>query len=254
MEFPSLDVKGKIAVVAGASRGIGRTLALGLANAGADLVVVSRTESDLESLAEEIRGMGRKALVQKADLTRLEDIHVAAGAAVNKFGRVDILVNNAGINIDKSALETTEKDWDMAMAVNLKSYFFASQIFGRIMIERRKGKIINVNSTFGLVGFENRSTYCSTKGGITQLTKVLAIEWAPYNVNVNGIAPTATRTSINEALFASEGWRRNVLSRLPMKRFLEPKDLVGAVVYLASDASDMVTGVTLPVDGGWTAW
>ncbi len=254
MEFPSLDVKGKVAVVAGASRGIGRTLALGLADAGADLVVVSRTERDLESLAEEIRGFGRKALVQKVDLTRLDDIRAAADAAAKEFGRVDILVNNAGININKPALETTEEDWDLAMATNLKSYFFASQIFGRMMIDQGRGKIININSTFGLVGFENRSSYCASKGGITQLTKVLAIEWGPYNVNVNGIAPTATRTSINEVLFANEEWRRNVLARIPMKKFLDPKDLVGALVYLASDASDMVTGITLPVDGGWTAW
>jgi NAD(P)-dependent dehydrogenase (short-subunit alcohol dehydrogenase family) len=254
MEFPSLNVKGKVAVVAGASRGIGRTLALGLADAGADLVVASRTESDLESLTDEIRGLGRKALVQKVDLTRLEDIRGAAHAVAKEFGRVDILVNNAGININKSALDTTEEDWDLAMATNLKSYFFASQIFGRMMIDQGKGKIININSTFGLVGFENRSAYCASKGGITQLTKVLAIEWGPYNVNVNGIAPTATRTSINEVLFANEEWRRNVLARIPMKKFLNPKDLVGAVVYLASDASDMVTGVTLPVDGGWTAW
>lgn len=254
MEFPSLNVKGKVAVVAGASRGIGRTLALGLADAGADLVVLSRTVSELESLAEEIRAMGRKALVCRADLTRIRDIQTAADAAVAQFGRVDILVNNAGININKSALETTEADWDLAMATNLKSYFFASQIFGRIMIGQKKGKIVHVNSTFGLVGFANRSAYCASKGGITQLIKVLAIEWAPYNINVNAIAPTATRTTINAELFDNEQWRKNMLARLPMNRFLEPKGLVGAVVFLSSEASDMVTGVTLPVDGGYTAW
>jgi NAD(P)-dependent dehydrogenase (short-subunit alcohol dehydrogenase family) len=254
MKFPSLDVKGKTAVVAGASRNIGRTLALGLASAGADLVVCSRTVSDLESLAGEIRAMGRKAIVQRMDVTRLGDIRAMAEAAIGDYGRIDILVNNAGVNINKSALETTEEEWDRAMVTNLKSYFFCSQIIGRYMVERRKGKIININSTFGLVGFHNRSAYCASKGGISLLTKVLAIEWAPYNVNVNGIAPTATRTTINEELFANEEWRKEMLARLPVGRFLEPQDLVGAVVFLASDASNMVTGITLPVDGGWTAW
>jgi NAD(P)-dependent dehydrogenase (short-subunit alcohol dehydrogenase family) len=254
MKFPSLDVKGKTAVVAGASRNIGRTLALGLASAGADLVVCSRTVSDLETLAGEIRAMGRKAIVQRMDVTRLGDIRAMAEAAVGEYGRIDILVNNAGVNINKSALETTEEEWDRAMATNLKSYFFCSQIIGRHMVEQRKGKIININSTFGLVGFHNRSAYCASKGGISLLTKVLAIEWAPYNVNVNGIAPTATRTTINEELFANEEWRKGMLARLPVGRFLEPRDLVGAVVFLASDAANMVTGITLPVDGGWTAW
>jgi NAD(P)-dependent dehydrogenase (short-subunit alcohol dehydrogenase family) len=254
MKFPSLDVKGKTAVVAGASRNIGRTLALGLASAGADLVVCSRTVSDLETLAGEIRAMGRKAIVQRMDVTRLGDIRAMAEAAMGEYGRIDILVNNAGVNINKSALETTEEEWDRAMATNLKSYFFCSQIIGRHMVEQRKGKIININSTFGLVGFHNRSAYCASKGGISLLTKVLAIEWAPYNVNVNGIAPTATRTTINEELFANEEWRKEMLARLPVGRFLEPRDLVGAVVFLASDAANMVTGITLPVDGGWTAW
>lgn len=254
MTFPSLDVKGKIAIVAGASRGIGRTLALGLGNAGADVVVSSRTVPDLESLADEIRAMGRKALVQPVDLTKLTDIQTLADAAMAEFGRIDILVNNAGININKSALEMTEEDWDFVLDTNLKSYFFSSQIIGRLMVEQRKGKIINISSTFGLVGFEKRAGYASSKGGITILTKVLAIEWGPYNVNVNAIAPTATRTTINEELFANPQWRKNVLARIPIGRFCEPADLVGAVVYLASDASDMVTGITLPVDGGWTAW
>ena len=253
-KFPSLDVKDRVAVVAGASRGIGRTLALGLANAGADVVVSSRTVPDLELLADEIRAMGRKALVRPADFTKLSDIQALADAAVTDFGRVDILVNNAGININKSALEMTEEDWDRVLDINLKSYFFCSQIIGRLMVEQRKGKIINVSSTFGLVGFEKRSAYASSKGGIGQLTKVLAIEWGPYNVNVNAIAPTATLTAINKELFANPEWRKGVLARIPIGRFCEPKDLVGAVVFLASEASNMVTGITLPVDGGWTAW
>jgi 2-deoxy-D-gluconate 3-dehydrogenase len=254
MEFPSQDVKGKVAVVLGASRNIGRAMALGLASAGADVVVASRSVNDLESVAAEIRGMGRKALVQLVDVTKAKDIQQMADASVATFGRIDVLVNNAGININKTALDLTEEDWDLVLNTNLKSYFLASQAVGRFMVKQRKGKIINISSTFGLVGFEKRAAYASSKGGVGQLTKVLAIEWGPYNVNVNAIAPTATRTTINEELFANEAWQKFMLDRLPVKRFCRTVDLVGATVFLASDASDMVTGITLPVDGGWTAW
>jgi NAD(P)-dependent dehydrogenase (short-subunit alcohol dehydrogenase family) len=254
MEFPSRDLKGKVAVVLGASRNIGRTLSLGLADAGADVVAASRSVGDLETLAQEIRGMGRKALVQPVDVTKSSDIRKMADAAIAEFGRVDILVNNAGININKSALEMTEQEWDLVLDTNLKSYFLASQAVGHHMVKQRRGKIINISSTFGLVGFENRAGYASSKGGVGQLTKVLAIEWGPHNINVNAIAPTATRTTLNEELFANESWQKWMLDRLPLKRFCKPADLVGATVFLASDASDMVTGITLPVDGGWTAW
>jgi NAD(P)-dependent dehydrogenase (short-subunit alcohol dehydrogenase family) len=254
MQFPHQDVQGKVAIVMGASRNIGRALALGLANAGADVVVASRSTGELESVAEEIRGMGRKALVHPMDATKLKDIQSMADAAVAKFGRIDILVNNAGVAVHKLVLDMTEEEWDFVLDTNLKSYFLASQAVGRFMVKQRKGKIINISSTFGLVGFANRSSYCASKGGVGQLTKVLAIEWGPFNVNVNAIAPTATRTSINAELFKNEEWRKWMLERLPIKKFCEPEDLVGATVFLASDASDMVTGITLPVDGGWTAW
>ncbi|MFH1487740.1 MAG: glucose 1-dehydrogenase [Pseudomonadota bacterium] len=254
MEFPSLGMEGKVAIVLGASRNIGRAIALGMANAGADMVLCSRTRADLESVADEVRAMGRKALVQTVDVTKSKDIKAMADAAVDEFGRIDVLVNNAGININKSCLDMTEEDWDLVLDTNLKSYFLASQAVGRLMVLQKKGKIINISSTFGLVGFEKRSAYAASKGGVGQLTKVLAIEWGPYNINVNAIAPTATRTTINEELFANEEWQKFMLDRLPVKRFCRPVDLVGAAIFLASDASDMVTGITIPVDGGWTAW
>ena len=254
MEFRSFDLADKIAVVTGAGRGIGRTLALGLANAGTHVVVSSRTMGELESLAEEIRAMERRAFVHTADVTNLSDIQALADATLAEFGRVDILVNNAGMNINEPVLDVTEEHWDRIMDTNLKGLFFCSQIFGRVMVEQRQGKIVNVSSTFGLVGYEQRSVYAASKGGVTQLTKVLAIEWAPYNVNVNAIAPTATHTPMNAALFADPVWREEVLRRIPAGRYCEPEDLVGAVVFLSSDASDLVTGITLPVDGGWTAW
>jgi 2-deoxy-D-gluconate 3-dehydrogenase len=254
MEFPSFDLTGKVAIVTGASRGIGRTLALGLGNAGADVVVASRTIAELESLAEELRAMGRRALIQPADVSKVSDIQELSDATMSEFGHIDILVNNAGTHVDEAALDVTEEHWDLVIDTNLKGVFFCSQIIGRVMVEQRKGKIINVSSTFGLVGFKNRAAYSSSKGGVTNLTRVLAIEWGPYNVNVNGIAPTATRTSINENLFADPAWRERVLRLIPVGRFCQTQDLVGAVIFLASDASNMVTGVTLPVDGGWTAW
>lgn len=254
MNSSGFDLTGKVGIMLGASRGIGRVIALGLATAGADMVVASRTVPELESLAGEIRSLGRRALVQKVDAVRSSDIQAVADATVSEFGHVDILVNNAGININKTCLEMTEEEWDLVLTTNLKSYFLASKIVGRLLVEQKKGKVINMSSTFGLVGFEKRSAYAASKGGVSQLTKVLAIEWGPFNVNVNAIAPTATRTSINEELFSNEEWRKNMLTRLPVKRFCQPADLVGAAVFLASDASDMVTGVTLPVDGGYTAW
>jgi NAD(P)-dependent dehydrogenase (short-subunit alcohol dehydrogenase family) len=254
MEFASFDLSNKVAVVVGAGRGIGRTLALGLANAGADVVVCSRTVSELESLAEHIRAMGRKVLVRPADITVLTEIEALAEETRKVFGKIDILVNNSGTNVHEPALEVTEEHWDLIMDTNLKGLFFCCQIIGRIMVEQKHGKIVNIGSTFGLVGNESRSTYCASKGGVTQLTKVLAIEWAPHHVNVNAIAPTATETPMNARLFADPEWRKEVLRKIPAGRFCRPEDLVGAVVYLSSEASDMVTGVTLPVDGGWTAW
>ena len=254
MEFPRQDVQGKVAIVMGASRNIGRAIALGLGSAGADVVVASRSSGDLESVAEELRAMGRKALVCTMDATKQKEVQSMAEAAVSEFGRIDILVNNAGINVNKAALDMTEEDWDIVLDTNLKSYFLASQAVGRFMVKQQKGKIINISSTFGLVGFEKRSAYAASKGGVGQLTKVLAIEWGPYNVNVNAIAPTATRTTINEELFKNEQWQQWMLERLPVKRFCQTTDLVGSAVFLASDSSDMVTGITLPVDGGWTAW
>jgi 2-deoxy-D-gluconate 3-dehydrogenase len=187
-------------------------------------------------------------------VSKLSDIQVLADATMREFGRIDVLVNNAGIHFDEAALDVTEEHWDRIIDTNLKGVFFCSQIIGRIMVEQQKGKIINISSTFGLVGFRNRAAYASSKAGVTNLTRVLAIEWGPYNINVNGIAPTATRTSLNEDLFADPEWRKRVLRLIPVGRFCQPQDLVGALVYLASDASDMVTGITIPVDGGWTAW
>ena len=254
MNFPSFSLAGMNAVIVGAGRGIGYTLALGLAQAGADVVVASRTVTELEDLAAKIRNFGRRCLAHPVDVQKIDSIEALQEAAEMELGPIDILVNNAGSNVNQSALDVTEESWDLILNTNLKGLFFCSQIFGRQMIKRGRGKIINISSTFGLVGFEKRASYASSKGGVTQLTKVLAIEWSKSGVCVNAIAPTAVNTPMNEKLFSNPEWRRDVLNRIPIGRFCEPVDLVGPMVFLASSASDMVTGITLPVDGGWTAW
>lgn len=254
MNFPSFSLAGMNAVIVGAGRGIGYTLALGLAQAGADVVVASRTVTELEDLAAKIRNFGRRCLAHPVDVQKIDSIEALQEAAEMELGPIDILVNNAGSNVNQSALDVTEESWDLILNTNLKGLFFCSQIFGRQMIKRGRGKIINISSTFGLVGFEKRASYASSKGGVTQLTKVLAIEWSKSGVCVNAIAPTAVHTPMNEKLFSNPEWRRDVLNRIPIGRFCEPVDLVGPMVFLASSASDMVTGITLPVDGGWTAW
>ena len=254
MNFPSFSLAGMNAVMVGAGRGIGYTLALGLAQAGADVVVASRTVKELEDLAGKIRDMGRRCVVHPVDVQKLDSIDALQKAAERELGPINILVNNAGGNVNQSALDVTEESWDLILNTNLKGLFFCSQAFGRQMLKQGRGKIINISSTFGLVGFEKRASYASSKGGVTQLTKVLAIEWSKSGVCVNAIAPTAVHTPMNEKLFSNPQWRSDVLSRIPIGRFCEPVDLVGPMVFLASSASDMVTGITLPVDGGWTAW
>jgi 2-deoxy-D-gluconate 3-dehydrogenase len=173
--------------------------------------------------------------------------------AVDRFGRIDILVNNAGINISKPALEVTEQDWDRVLDVNLKGVFFCSQAVARGMIQQKSGKIVNVASQNGVIGYYNRAAYCSSKAGVVNLTRVLAIEWASRSINVNAVGPTFVRTPLTEKLFQEESFKREVLSRIPLGRLGKPEDVAGAVVFLSSPAADLITGHTLLVDGGWTA-
>ena len=173
---------------------------------------------------------------------------------LDRFGQIDILVNNAGINIPKYALDVTEEDWDLVLDINLKGLFFCSQAVGREMVKRKSGKIINISSQMGVIGYYKRAAYCSSKAGVVNLTRVLAIEWAPYGVRVNCIGPTFLRTPLTAPMFADEGYYQEIVDRIPLGDIGKPEDVVGAVVYLASPASDLVTGHALLVDGGWTAW
>jgi len=251
--FPEFDLSDKVAIVTGAGRGMGYHFALALARYGADLVICSRTISELEKTKEEIEKLGRKALIQKVDVLRIPEIYSMVEEAIMAFGHIDILVNNAGINIPQWAVDVNEEAWDRVIDTNLKALFFCAQAVGKVMIQQKKGKIINISSQTGTVAIPQRAAYCSSKGGVNLLTKVLAIEWAKYNINVNAIAPTFIETPFSKPLFEKEGFREYVLGNIPLGRVGTPEDVTGAVVYLASEASNLVTGHILLVDGGWTA-
>lgn len=255
MEVPGMfKLTGKTAIVTGASRGIGEAIAKGFARAGADLVLVSRNIAALEELAKEINGFGRKALPIAADIGDPEAIQRTIDRTLEVFARFDILVNNAGISpVLKKAEEVTLKEWEEIVRVNLTGTFLFCQAAGRVMIQQGAGKIINMVSVGAVVGFQRQIAYCATKGGILELTKVLAIEWARHNIQVNAIGPAYLETELTKGMRESKIISENLLRRTPMGRFGKPEEIVGAALYLASDASSYVTGQTLFVDGGWLA-
>lgn len=255
MELDNLfNLEGKVAIVTGASKGIGKGLALILARYGADVALIARNEEELEKVSDEIKSMGRKALPVRLDLTRVDDIPDSIEKIQNHFGKIDILVNNAGTNIPKPSLEVTEEDWDKVLDINLKSTFFISQAAGKMMIDNKKGKIINISSQMGMVGYFNRSAYCSSKGGVIQLTRALAVEWASHNILVNCISPTFIETPLTKSMFEDKEFYNEIVSRIPLGKLAKTEDLYGALLYLASDSSNMVTGQSITVDGGWTVW
>jgi NAD(P)-dependent dehydrogenase (short-subunit alcohol dehydrogenase family) len=249
---PSFDLTGKVALVTGGARGIGYQIALALASYGADVAVCDLKRSDMENVAQAICGLGRKALPVEADLTKVAQIQAMVQKVADEFGRIDILVNNAGVNIQQYAVDVTEEAWDKVLNLNLKGVFFCSQAVGKVMIGQKSGKIINVSSQMGTVAMPRRAAYCSSKGGVNLLTKLLALEWAQYGINVNAIAPTFIKTPLTEPMFKDEEFCKWVYGHIPMGRVGSPTDVTGAVVFLASSASDLVTGDILHIDGGWT--
>jgi len=253
MNPPAFDLTGKVALVTGASRGLGKTMALALAQAGADIALAARGVEGLERTAEEVRALGREALVRPTDVTQVAQTKALVQHTLGRFDHLDILIPAAGINIRGPAVDFAEADWDRVMAVNLKGVFFSCQAAGRVMIEQGSGSIITVASLTTTFGFPNIIPYGTSKGGVGQLTKGLASEWAPYGVRVNAVAPGYYRTAMTEPLFQDPKFREYIRSRIPMKRPGVPEDLAGAVVFLASDASAYITGQILYVDGGWTA-
>ena len=252
-ELPRFDVRGQVALVTGAARGIGRACALALAQSGADVALGLRDARTGGDLAREIEGLGRRALPLQMDMTRLFEVRQAIDAAAAHFGRLDILVNNAGLAPENPAEDVREEDFDLTLAVNLKGTFFASQAAGRVMIRQKYGRIVNLGSQAGFVALPTESVYCMTKAAISHLTKCLAVEWARHNITVNAVAPTFIRTPGTAECLANDAFRADVLSRIPLGRIGEPMEVAAAVVYLASPAAALVTGTTLLIDGGWTA-
>ncbi len=251
--LPSFRLDGRLAVVTGASEGIGATLAVAFARAGARLALVGRSPDRLRDVVAAIERSGGEARAYRADLRVRADVDAAAQAVVAGQGVATILVNSAGVPLRKPAFDVTEEEWDAVMDTGLRGLFFASIAFGRAMAGQRYGKIVNLASTYSESVAAGRSVYATAKAGVAHLTRSLALEWAPLGVRVNALAPTFTVTPTREAILADEEQARWIVARIPLGRVGHPADLVGAGLFLASEASDFMTGQTLFVDGGWNA-
>lgn len=253
MDYPSFSLQDYVALVTGASKGIGWGLSKALANAGAKVVVTARDGEALEQLAAEIRAEGGDALPLALDVRDVEQIRAVFQQAVEHYGRLDVLVNNAGLGANHAATAVTEADWDDMMGVNLRGLFFCCQAAGRIMLEQGFGRIINMSSQASVVGIREHAVYCASKGGVNMLTKVLALEWSARGVTVNAVGPTFIYTPGTAERLDNPDYLQGVLNRLPIGKVGTIADVAGAVIYLASPAGGMVTGEILLVDGGWTA-
>jgi len=252
MELFRLD--GRRAVVTGAARGLGRTIAEALAQAGANVVIASRTLSDCQAVAEEIAAStGRRTWAFVVDVANSSEIKRFAEEVSSVFGPVDILVNNAGINIRGAAEELSEADWDAVIATNLKAPFLCARAFGPAMCERGWGRIVNIGSILSAVGLPGRAPYASSKAGLLNLTRVLALEWGKKGVTVNAICPGPFATDMNKQLLSDPAQYEAFVEKIPMGRWGELHEIAGAAVFLASDAASFITGSALFVDGGWTA-
>jgi NAD(P)-dependent dehydrogenase (short-subunit alcohol dehydrogenase family) len=244
------DLAGRVAVVTGTSRGLGQYFARALAMAGADLVLTSRKREDLAEFANEISGLGRRAICLELDVRKHESIERFAAAAEAAYGHLDILVNNAGCNVRKPALEVTWDDWNLILDTNLRGSFFVAQAVARGMIARGYGRIINIGSVTSVAGYAGLAPYGASRGGIRQLTMSLADDWGRHGITVNCLAPGWFRTAQNNVMYEDAEWVAYLTERIPVKRPGLPNDLDGAVVFLASESSRYVTGQTLLVDGG----
>jgi NAD(P)-dependent dehydrogenase (short-subunit alcohol dehydrogenase family) len=244
VDYPSFDLDGHVALVTGASRGIGHDLALALAHAGAQVVAGARSIPELEE--EGIHPV-------ELDVRERRSVDAAVASAIERFGKLDVLVNNAGLGTNHDALDATEEEWDELMAVNLKGAFLACQAAGRHMVERGYGRIVNMSSQAAAVGLRRHAAYSASKAGLEGLTRVLALEWAPHGVTVNAVAPTFIRTPGTAERLDDPAFLAEVLARIPAGRVGTTTDVAAAVIFLASPAASLITGAVLPVDGGWTA-
>jgi NAD(P)-dependent dehydrogenase (short-subunit alcohol dehydrogenase family) len=246
------DLSGKVAIVTGASRGLGQYFGRALATAGADLVITSRSLETLAPFQKEIESMGRRALPLQLDVRDFDSIQQMVEEAWRHYGQIEILVNNAGCNVRKPSVEVTWDDWNLVLDTNLRGTFFVAQAVARKMIPRRYGKIINIGSVTSVFGFAGLAPYCASRGGVKQLTMSLADDWGKFGITVNCLAPGWFKTAQTRVLYEDETWVDYLVDRIPLKRPGTPKDLDGAVVFLASDAAEYVTGQTILVDGGIT--
>jgi 2-deoxy-D-gluconate 3-dehydrogenase len=248
-----MALSGKIALVTGAGSGLGKASAIRLARDGADLILWGRTESKLAQTGCEILRLGRRCKWYSVDVNKTDEIPEAVRRARKEFGEIDILVNSAGVNIPQRAEEVTVEAWDTIVDTNLKGLFFCCQAVGvQSMIPRRNGVIINISSQAGKVALPYRAAYCASKGGVDQVTRVLAYEWARYNIRVNAVAPTFVETPFTEKMLADPEFRKFVMDNIPLKRLATQDEVAAAVSFLASDETGIITGAILPVDGGWT--
>jgi gluconate 5-dehydrogenase len=250
MNDRAFDLSGKIALVTGTSRGLGQYMARALARAGADLVITSRHKDSLAAFQNELESLGSKVLALALDVCDYGSIQKMAQETIEACGHIDILVNNAGCNVRKPALEVTWEDWDLVLNTNLRGTFFVSQAVARHMIPRRYGRIINIGSVTCVAGCAGLGPYGASRGGVKQLTMSLADDWGPFGITVNCLAPGWFKTAQNAVLYENREWVDYLCDRIPLKRPGQPRDLDGAVVFLASDASAYITGQTLLVDGG----
>jgi NAD(P)-dependent dehydrogenase (short-subunit alcohol dehydrogenase family) len=249
MNLQQFSLENRVAIVTGAGKGIGKAAAVGLADAGANVVIAARTSSDIENVALEIKQRGRKALALPIDVNLSDQVNSLAAKTVEEFGRIDILVNNAGGTTEIPTMEMSETDWDANLSLNLKTVFLCSQAAGRVMMSQNEGSIINISSMHGLRANFANAAYGAAKAGVINLTKTMAAGLAKYNVRVNAIAPGYV---ITRPVFQEYAARPDVTKQIPLSRLANPEDIVGAIIYLASDASLYVTGVTIVVDGGLT--
>ena len=250
MVFPNFSLEGKIALVTGGSRGMGRAMALTYAQAGADVAVCSRHLADSEKVAQEIRELGRRSLAIKADTTVKADVEAMIEKVVKELGTLDIMVNNAGANLRKYLMDTTDEEWDNIMKVDLTGFYLCAKAAAKVMIEKKKGIIINVSSIGGKKPYPNTGAYSVAKAGAIMLTKCLAIELIPHNIRVSGIGPGPVRTQLNTELWEDPKNKAEYEAKLPIKRMAEAEEITGIALLLASEASSYMTGQTVYFDGG----
>ena len=249
------DLSGKVALVVGGHGGLGQAIALGLADAGADVAISSRNLDSLRAVAREIEARGRRSLALKADIVNEPEVKAMVEAILKIFPRIDILVNAAGLAIRKPADSFPIEEWQQVMDINTRGTFLCCQAVGRVMIKQKSGKIINLSSVRGRYGLPaGYAAYCPSKGAVDTLTRTLACEWAKYNVVVNAIAPTVVETELTKDLLADKEYAKTLKARIPMGRWAMPEDIVGPTLFFASEAANFVTGQILYIDGGVTTW